>query len=471
MKNYVFSLLAASLILLSSCDSSRVSLPVKRSFDCDVLVIGGGPAGTGAAISAARHGANTILAERNGVLGGTATAGLVAPFMSSTTPDGKTFLIRGLYEDLVNRMVAQGGAIHPLDAKIGSWTAYRDKGHHGLTTFDYECLKRTLEEMCTEAGVNLMYHMLFIKADTRRGKIKAAYFATKDGIWKVTAKEYIDCTGDGDLAYDAGVPVVIGDGEGGLQAVSLFFTVRGVDKAKMDAHNARCLAEGDYEGQWYMNEIKEARERGEFPSWRNKIALFENLDGTYTVNMAQSDEVDGLDPKQVTDAEVDGRKQIDAIVKFLRKYVEGCENVTLASTAADLGVRETRRIEGVYTVTIEDAKNSVRYPDAIFCCANSMDIHKKGFVDYVARNTNEPFYVPYRALLPLNVDNLLVAGRCAAAERPVMAAIRVIPPCFAMGQAAGTAAALSVQSGVAPKDLDAAKLVETLKADGMYLPE
>ena len=461
----------ASLALIESCNSSQVKLQVTRSFDCDVLVIGGGTAGTGAAICSARHGANTILAERNGILGGTATAGLVAPFMSSTTPDGKTFLIRGVYEDLVNRMIAQNGAIHPLDAQIGSWTAYRDKGHHGLTTFDYECLKRTMEQMCTEAGVNLMYHMLFIKADTRKGKITATYFATKDGIWKITAKQYIDCTGDGDLAFQAGVPMVYGDGKGGEnQAVSLFFTVRGVDKAKMDAHNAKCLAEGDYEGQWYMNEIKEAREKGEFPSWRNKIALFENLDGSYTVNMAQSDAVNGLDPKEITDAEVEGRIQCEAIVKFLRKYVDGCENVVLNSTAADLGVRETRRIEGVYTATTEDAKNSVKYPDAIFCCANSMDIHRKGYVEYVARNTNEPFYLPYRSLLPLGVDNLLVAGRCAAAERPVMAAVRVMPPCFAMGQAAGTAAALSVKEGVGPKELDAVKLVETLKTDGVYLP-
>lgn len=465
------SALLAGLALLCSCNSSQVKIPVTRSFDCDVLVIGGGTAGTGAAICSARHGAKTILAERNGVLGGTATAGLVAPFMSSTTPDGKTFLIRGVYEDLVNRMIAQGGAIHPLEAQIGSWTAYRDKGHHGLTTFDYECLKRTMEQMCTEAGVDLMYHMLFIKADTRKGRIKATYFATKDGIWKITAKQYIDCTGDGDLAAQAGVPMVYGDGEGGEnQAVSLFFTVRGVDKAKMDAHNAKCLAEGDYEGQWYMNEIKAAREKGEFPSWRNKIALFENLDGTYTVNMAQSDGVDGLDPKQVTDAEVEGRVQCAEIVKFLRKYVEGCENVELNSTAADLGVRETRRIEGVYTATTEDAKNSVKYPDPIFCCANSMDIHRKGFVEYVARNTNEPFYLPYRSLLPLNVDNLLVAGRCAAAERPVMAAVRVMPPCFAMGQAAGTAAALSVKDGIGPKDLNPDKLVQTLKEDGVYLP-
>lgn len=465
------SALLAGLALLCSCNSSQVKIPVTRSFDCDVLVIGGGTAGTGAAICSARHGAKTILAERNGVLGGTATAGLVAPFMSSTTPDGKTFLIRGVYEDLVNRMIAQGGAIHPLEAQIGSWTAYRDKGHHGLTTFDYECLKRTMEQMCTEAGVDLMYHMLFIKADTRKGRIKATYFATKDGIWKITAKQYIDCTGDGDLAAQAGVPMVYGDGEGGEnQAVSLFFTVRGVDKARMDAHNAKCLAEGDYEGQWYMNEIKAAREKGEFPSWRNKIALFENLDGTYTVNMAQSDGVDGLDPKQVTDAEVEGRVQCAEIVKFLRKYVEGCENVELNSTAADLGVRETRRIEGVYTATTEDAKNSVKYPDPIFCCANSMDIHRKGFVEYVARNTNEPFYLPYRSLLPLNVDNLLVAGRCAAAERPVMAAVRVMPPCFAMGQAAGTAAALSVKDGIGPKDLNPDKLVQTLKEDGVYLP-
>ncbi len=462
-------LLAAAIATFAACN--QVTLPITRTLDCDVLVIGGGPAGIGAAVCSARHGANTILAERNGCLGGTATSGLVAPFMSSTTPDGETFLIRGFYEELVNRMVAEGGAIHPLDAKIGSWTAYRDKGHHGLTTFSYETLKRVSEEFCKEAGVNLQYHLLFIKADTRRDKITAAYFATKDGIWKITAKNYIDCTGDGDLAYQAGVPYIYGDGEGGVQAVSMFFTVRGVDKAKMDAHNADCLARGDYEGQWYMNEIKAAREAGEFPSWRNKIALFENLDGTYSVNMAQSDEVDGLDPKQVTDAEVDGRAQINMIVKFLRKYVSGCENCELMATADQLGVRETRRIVGEYTVPTEDAQNSVKYPDPIFCCANHMDIHRKGYVEYVARNTNDPYYMPYRMLLPKKVSNLLVAGRCAAAERPVMAAVRVIPPCFAMGQAAGTAAALSVRQGVGPKAIDPAELVDTLKADGVYLPE
>ena len=193
MKRISLIFAAAASLLVSACGNpNQVTLPVTRSFDCDVLVIGGGPAGIGAAVCAARHGASTILAERSGYLGGMATNGLVAPFMSSTTPDGNTLLIRGFYEELVDRMVEQGGAIHPLKAEIGSFSAYRDKGHHGLTTFDFECLKRTTEQMCKEAGVKLLYHTLFIKADTKGGKITAAYFATKDGIWKVTAKEYID---------------------------------------------------------------------------------------------------------------------------------------------------------------------------------------------------------------------------------------------------------------------------------------
>jgi len=460
--------LSGALLVASCANNNQVTLPVTKTLECDVLVVGGGPAGLSAAIASARHGAKTILAERSGCLGGMATAGLVAPFMSSTTPDGNTLLIRGIFEEFVDRMIAQGGAIHPLDYKIGSLSAYRNKGHHGLTTFDYECFKRTADAMCKEAGVQLLYHVLFIKADTKSGKITGAYFATKAGMWKIIAKEYIDCTGDGDVAYQAGAPMIIGDGNGDLQATSLFFTVRGVDKAKMDKHDEMCRKNNDFEGQFYMREIAAAREKGEFPSWRNKTALFENLDGTWTVNMAQSDNVDCLDPVQVTEAQIEGRDQAEKIVQFLRKYVEGCENAEVAATAEQLGVRETRRIDGVYTATTEEIKDSYRYEDAIFCCANHMDIHRKGFVEYVARNTNEPYYIPYRSLLPKKVDNLLCAGRCASLERPVMAAVRVIPPCFAMGQAAGTAAAMAARKGIRPVDLDAKVLVDTLISDKVY---
>lgn len=465
---FLSTLLAAALLLGLDANAQEITLPLTRSFDCDVLVVGGGPAGLSAAVCSARHGAKTILAERNGYLGGMATAGLIGPFMTATTPDGKVQLIRGFFDEFVRRMEAKGGAIHPMKAEIGSFSSYRDGGHRGMTTFQPECFKITAEEVCAEAGVELLYHLLFVKAETCEGKITAAYFATKDGIWKVTAKNYIDCTGDADVAFSAGVPTVFGDGQGDIQASSLFFRIRGVDKEAMDKHNAECLANGDKRYQFYQDEILKAREEGEFPIWRQKVEMYETLDGHWLINMAQNDGVDGRDPKQVTDAEIEGRKQAEIIVKFLRKYVKGCENCELLVSADQLGVRESRRIVGEYTTTTEDVVNSVKYPDPIFCCASHIDIHRKGYVEYVTRKTEDPYYIPYRSLLPKGIDNLIVAGRCAAAERPVMAAIRVMPPCFAMGQGAGTAAALSLSCG--PKALDATLLVETLKADGVYLP-
>ena len=463
-----FAVAASAMLPCAAVET--VSLDVTRELKCDVLVVGGGPAGFSAAVCAARHGAKTILAERNGYLGGMATAGLVGPFMTATTPNGETQLIRGFFDEFVRAMEAKGGAIHPSKAKIGSFSSYRAGGHYGMTTFDPETFKSIAETTCREAGVELIYHALFVKAETVDGRISAAYLATKGGIWKVVAKNYIDCTGDGDVAFSAGVPTVYGDGKGDVQASSLFFRIRGVDKAKMDAHDAECRARKDDKSRFYVDEIKAAHDAGEFPIWRNKVEVYEGLDGTWIVNMGQSEDVDGTDPKQVTEAEITGREQARIIVAFLRKYVKGCENCELAVSADNLGVRESRRIVGEYTLTVEDVKSSVRFPDSVFCCANHMDIHRKGRVEYVTRKTDDPYFIPYRSLLPKGVGNMLVAGRCASAERPVMAAIRVMPPCFAMGQAAGTAAAMSVKAGVAPKDLDVVALVAALKSDGVYLP-
>lgn len=447
-----------------------VVLPIMREFTCDVLVVGGGTAGLSAAVCSARHGAKTILAERNGYLGGTATAGMVGPFMTSTTPNGELQLIRGFFDEFVRTMEARGGAIHPTKAKIGSFSSYRNHGHHGLTTFDPETFKSVAEEKCRKAGVVLLYHMLFMKADVNGGRVSAAYFGTKAGVWKVSAKVFIDCTGDGDMAFSAGAPTIYGDGNGEIQASSLFFRVRGVDKAKMDAHEAECRDRNDNDGRFYMKEIEAARAAGEFPIWRQKVQLFEGLDGNWLVNMGQCDDVDARDPRQVTDAEITGREQARIIVAFLRKYVSGCENCELASTAEQLGVRESRRILGEYTLTTDDVSVSKHFADSIFCCANHIDIHRKGAIEYVTRKTDDPYFIPYRSLLPQGVDNMLVAGRCVSAERPVVGAIRVMPPCFAMGQAAGTAAALSSQNGWLPKQLDHQSLVDSLVKDGVYLP-
>lgn len=451
-------------------EAETITLPVMREYACDVLVVGGGPAGISAAVCSARHGARTILAERNGFLGGMATAGMVGPFMTSTTPDGGLQLIRGFFDEFVRAMEAKGGAIHPTKAKYGSFSSYRNGGHRGLTTFDPEVLKSVAEEKCRTAGVGLLYHLLFLKVDVADGKVSAAYFATKDGIWKIKAKVFIDCTGDGDVVHSAGVPTIFGDGEGGVQASSLFFSVKGVDRSKMDAHDADCRARGDNDGRFYMREIEAARTAGEFPIWRQKVQLFEQLDGTWLVNMGQVDGVDARDPRQVTDAEIEGREQARIIVAFLRKHVDGCENCELAHTASQLGVRETRRIVGEYTLTLDDVGNSKHFDDSVFCCANHIDIHGKDGIEYVVRKTDAPYFIPYRSLLPKGVNNMLVAGRCLSAERPVVGAIRVMPPCFAMGQAAGTAAALSADFEWQPKNIDIAGLVATLVADGAYIP-
>lgn len=468
MKSLILLLSVGFAGLLNAAET--VTLPIVRELSCDVLVVGGGPAGLSAAVCSSRHGAKTILAERNGYLGGMATAGLVGPFMTATTPKGEVQLIRGFFDEFVRTMEEKGGAIHPMKAKIGSFSSYRAGGHYGMTTFDPEVFKSVAEQKCREAGVELCYHLLFVKAEVGGGRMTAAYFATKSGMWKIVVRNYIDCTGDGDVAFSAGVPTVYGDGQGDVQASSLFFRIRGVDKAKMDAHDADCRARKDWNAQFYVNEIKAARAAGEFPIWRQKVEVYEGLDGNWIVNMGQSENVDGTDPKQVTEAEITGREQARIIVAFLRKYVRGCENCELAQTADQLGVRESRRIVGEYVLTVDDVKNSVRFPDAVFCCANHLDIHRKGYVEYVTRNTNDPYYVPYRSLVAKGVDNLLAAGRCISAERPVLGAIRVMPPCFAMGQAAGTAAAISAAEGIPVRKVDAGKLILILQRDGVYLP-
>lgn len=447
---------------------SEVKLKVTNELECDVLVIGGGPAGIASAICAARHGANTIMIERNGCLGGMATSGLVGPFMTSYDTEGKVQLIRGFFDEIVRRMEAQEGAVHPSDATYGtSYTAYREDGHRNLSMFDPEVFKYVAEQMCEESGVKLIYHLNFVGCEKKDNTISAAYFVSKLQVFKIHASIFIDCTGDADVAVNSGVATVYGDGNGDVQPTSLFFTVRGVDKEEMEKH---MQSYPDKERKFYMKEIVEERNKGNYPILRNRIMLFEGMNGEWILNMSQIDDIDGNDCLQVTEGAITGRKQIRIIIDFLKKYAAGCKNITLSKSAEVLGVRETNSILGEYRVTNEDVANSVRFEDAIFCCSNSQDIHTKGYVNYVVRRKTEPYYIPYRALLPKEIDNLLVAGRCISGEREVVAAIRVMPTCFAMGQAAGTAAALCVAEDKNPKEVDIKKLICTLVEDGVYLP-
>jgi len=445
----------------------HIQLEVAKKLNCDVLVVGGGCAGVAAAVCAARNNASTILVERNAYLGGTATSGMVGPFMTSYDVAGKTQLIRGFFDEFVRRMEEKGGAVHPSKGTVNSaYSSYRVKGHQNLTQFDIESYKSIAEQMCLESGVTLMYHTIFATSKVTDGKITAAYFLTQEGIYEICAKIFIDCSGDAVLAKNSGVAMHYGNKDGCMQSATLFFTVKGVDKAKMDA---RMIPIDDTRDKFYMDVIIEARKNGEFPSGRAKIQLFEAINGEWLVNMTQIDGVDAYNPESVTKATIEGRKQAPAIIEFLRKYVAGCENIILSKTADSLGIRESGHIEGEYTMTVDDAVNSVKYDDAVFCCSNSIDIHTPTGVTYVERKSNEPYYISYRSLIAKGVDNLLVAGRCISAESELLGAIRVMPPCFAMGHAAGTAAGLSIKENLIPKELDSKLLQKTLISENCYL--
>lgn len=422
----------------------KLTVSVSKTYDCDVLVVGGGVTGIAAAICAAREGARVILCETGGFLGGTATKGLVGPFMTCYDHAGKNRIMRGFFAQLVERLIAENGAISYLDCPgLDSYSGYRLTGHTGVTPFSVEVFKRVAEEMCLEAGVRLLYHTHLIACETQDDVIKKAYFAAVSGVEAITAKVFIDTTGSATLAYHAGAEVFRGDEEGFVQTASLFFQIRGVDKEKMDAYMAE---NWEPRKRFFMDEIVEARKAGKFPCGTYKFRIFESLDGLWTVNMAQEDgQVNELDSEDLTMAEIRQRRQIMPLIAFLKETIPGCENIELITSASDLGVRESRRIVGKTMLRGEDLQKSNYKDEQIAVCANSMDIHTATGVDYMTHTGNN-YYIPLSCLISRNIKNLLAAGKNVSADKYAFAAIRVMTPCFAMGEAAGIAAAMAAKA-------------------------
>lgn len=441
-------------------------IPVVR--EEDVLVIGGGCAGIAAAVCAARQGTRVLLVEKNGFLGGMATAGLVGPFMTCYDPEGKRQVIKGVFEEFVQRLIRNHGAIHPDEVKAGSsYAGYRVYGHAHCGPFDAEAFKRVAEEMCHESGVELLYNATFVAACTNDegDRISGVILAVKSGLIQVNARIVIDCTGDADVAYQAGVPFVYGDDSGKTQPGSIFFTIRGVDKERLE--NIREVS-GDFRSIFFQDTINKEIEAGRYGVPRNKLAIYENPDGTFRVNMSRVYLADGCDPFELTNASIKGRQQIQEIISLMRRLLPGCDKVQLVESAAMLGIRETRRICGDFVLTGEDIQSKRVFDDVIFLSGNSIDMHAGNAVSYQVA-TGAPYQVPYRILLPKKISNLLVAGRCCSLDRVALAAIRVMPPVFAMGQAAGTAAALCLKNSLDPADISVKELQEYLMKDNVVL--
>jgi hypothetical protein len=414
----------------------------------DVIIAGGGPGGVGAAIAAARMGVKTLLIEREGCLGGAATTMLVNPYMADRTkPDPTTNLRRhvnaGVHATMVARLKARNAVYH-------------EEG--GGAIFDDEVLKVVLDEMVAEAGVRVLFHAALHSVETdAAGRVRALMLSHNRGPLRVSGSVFIDSTGDGLLASEAGAQVDTGDAEGRVMPMTLFFAVGGVDLQR-------------WPGRFKIRERVKTGPQDTPPLLNPHLSLAVVAPSGLIYFNAVRIPADTLDPFAVSDAEAEGRRRAENYVAWLRGNIEGFEKAWLVKTGTHIGVRESRRIRGEYLLTYDDWKSARTFSDGIACCCYPVDIHGQQFGQTRMEHLPPGSYyqVPYRSLVPLGLQNVLIASRCISADNVAHSSLRVMPVVSNIGEAAGYAAAMSLPSGLV-RAVDPVKLRDTIRANGGIL--
>lgn len=450
----------------------------------DVVVAGSGSAGLVAAVAAAREGARTLLVERYGFLGGNLTAGMLGNFLTFHNMRGEQ-IVGGIPQEIVDRLMARGGSPGHLRNAYGN--AY------SVTPYDTEAMKAVALEITQEAGVELLLHTFITDTVVEGRRVRGLQVANKSGLQLVLGRTVVDASGDGDVAALAGAAFEKGRPEdGATMAMTLMFRVANVDTDRV-AEEVRqrpgqfILAEDPYIGKsreevaagirslhdaplltgWF-DLVAEAKRRGEFHPNRQRVVIsLSPRPGEVYVNSTAVVRYDGTDAQQLTAAEVEARRQVDAVFTFLRRYVAGFEQAVLAEVAPGIGVRETRRILGEYVLTLDDVLEGRTFPDGIAKGAYAVDVHEPdGTIWHKHVKDGRAYDIPYRCLVPRDVDGLLVAGRCISVSREALGSTRVTAQTMAVGQAAGTAAALAAKEGIEPRRIPADVLRTMLVAGG-----
>jgi FAD dependent oxidoreductase len=446
---------------------------LRRELNFDVVVAGGGPAGINAAIAAGRAGSKTLIVERYGFLGGMSTVALVYPWMTFHTESGKQ-VIKGIAQEIIDRLIDCGGSPGHLRDTVGFTNT--------VTPYHPEKYKLLALELLEEAGVEVLVHSFVDKVEVENNKISSINITTKSGPIHVSAKQFVDTTGDADIAYLAGAPCLKGrDSDNKTQPMTMKFRMRGVDLTKVKEEMK--ANPSNFYKKTPVNELDElplTGVQGFYKEWnesgvpinRDQVLFFAGPEeDEVLVNCTRVQGLDGTDVFDLTEGEKEGRKQVLMMAEFLQKKIPGFEKASISAVGSQIGIRETRRIDGEYALTIQDVISGKKYEDTIALSGYPIDIHDPTGKGVQANDIegDGSYGIPYRCLIPKEIENLLVGGRCISTTHEALATTRLTPSCMATGQAAGTAAALSIQENVSPKDLDVDKLKTYLVENGVVL--
>lgn len=443
-------------------------IPVRA--EVDVLVVGGGPSGIIAARTAAKDpNLKVMLIENRGFLGGNLAIGL--PILAFLGPKGNQ-VIQGEAQKFIDRLRAKNAASEHKPCK----------NHMSLTIINSEEAKTTAVEMLEERNVDILMYVFAASVIKDGNAVKGVIIESKAGREAILAKTVIDCTGDGDVAFLAGVECHKGDAEGGMQPPTLMYCMKGVEMQKL--RDAICLEPEKYdmdvmppsqfkEGKFITvglrGCIKAAQEKGYKIPVARTILITGLAEDEIWVNMTRVNGVDSTKPESYTNGELTARKQMYEVEAYLKDFVPGFKNAWIDHVAPFMGIRESRVIVGKYVLTAEDILAMKKFDDVITVAGYPVDIHHAKGGDCTMLFSEDAYDIPYRVLVPQTVENLLVAGRCSSMNHEAMAGTRVMSTCMALGEAAGTAARIALESGVKVADVDIKRLQKELLENGAYL--
>lgn len=440
---------ALHLLRISSAEAATVPL----LWEGDVVVVGGGSAGCAAALAAARHGATTLVVESGGFFGGTA-AGVLDTMYGFFPAGSDERVVGGIGWEIAQSMLDDDQAILRGNT-YGAGTG---------VTYEPEALKVTWDSALLGAGVEPLLHARMGAVILEGTSVSGVVVQTRRGPFRLMGKRVIDATGDADVAWAAGCSLEMPTEDRRVQPLTTTFRVGGVTSPPSTKELHRLMREAVSNGDYALPRLEGSAHHTVLP-------------GVYHTNMTRISGIDPTNPWAMAAAEIEGRKQATEYARFLKERVPGYEDSYLLGTSVWIGARETRRLLGVYVLTKDDVLNARQFEDAISLCGAPIEDHDGGHATiwkYVGAGVdNEPtgqtYGVPYRCLLPIEIDGLLVAGRCLSATHDAHASARSIAQCISYGQAAGTAAALSVAVDVHPRLVDVRELRRLLLFDGVIL--